>query len=411
MIVRLLTQTVFFALGQMWANKVRALLTTLGIVIGVFAITATIAAAGGLKGFVLDEFSKFGATKVFIWGNRPDELRDKLSWTDVKIKTREARDLREHSQYLTRLSMVASHRVTVRYQDRVKSGVSVTGIEPDWHEIEQRLVQDGRQFTETDDSEQLQVCLINEMAIEELRLDGGGIGKKIFLNNRRFVVVGVVETKEMSAMFGGGEARSEIFVPFSTMYKLRDWLWTSVVASMESPEVAEEAKAEIRFILRKARQLPADWPDTFDMFQMTQAVDNFNSMAGVMGMAAAVLVSISLLVGGVGIMNIMLVSVSERTREIGLRKALGARPAVILVQFLVEAVILCLAGGVIGLVVGQALMVLAQGSGGKLMENAEIPMWAIVLSFGFSGGVGVFFGMWPAVKAARLDPIEALRHE
>lgn len=212
-------------------------------------------------------------------------------------------------------------------------------------------------------------------------------------------------------MFGGGEARSEIFIPFSTLYKLRDWLWTSVVASMESPEVAEEAKAEIRHILRKSRQLPAEWPDTFDMFQMTQAVEQFNGMASAMMMAAGILVGISLLVGGVGIMNIMLVSVSERTREIGLRKALGARPAVILVQFLVEAVILCVMGGVIGLVVGQALMVLAQSQGGQLMKNAEIPMWAVILAFGFSGGVGVLFGMWPAVKAARLDPIEALRHE
>ena len=212
-------------------------------------------------------------------------------------------------------------------------------------------------------------------------------------------------------MFGGGEARSEVFIPFSTMYKLRDWLWTECIAQMESPEVAEEAKAEIRFILRKARNLPAEWPDTFDMFQMTQAVDNFNSMAGVMGMAAGVLVGISLLVGGVGIMNIMLVSVSERTREIGLRKALGARPVVILMQFLVEAVILCVMGGVIGLIVGQGLMVVAQAQGGKLMANATIPMWAIMLAFGFSGGVGVLFGMWPAVKAARLDPIEALRHE
>ena len=411
MLVRLMTQTVFFALGQMWANKVRALLTTLGIVIGVFAITATIAAAGGLKGFVLDEFQKFGATKMFIWGERPDELRDKLSWTDVKLKAREAEALRQHSEYLTRLSMVTRHRVSARYKDVQKAGVRVHGIEPDWHEIEQRFVIEGRQFTETDDNEQLQVCIINEMAIEELRLENGGVGEKIFLNNRRFIVVGVVETKEMSEMFGGGEARSEVFIPFSTMYKLRDWLWTEIIASMESPDVAEEAKAEVRFILRNLRQLPADWPDTFEMFQMTQAVDNFNAMAGVMGLAAGVLVSISLLVGGVGIMNIMLVSVSERTREIGLRKALGARPVVILMQFLVEAVILCVAGGVIGLIVGQGLMVIGQQSGGKLMENAVIPVWAILLAFGFSGGVGVLFGMWPAVKAARLDPIEALRHE
>jgi len=395
----------------MWSNKVRAMLTTLGIIIGVWAITSVIAAVGGLKGFVLNEFAKFGATKMFIWGERPDELRDKLSWTDVKIKPEEADLLREHATTLERLSMVTNHRVAVRYKDQIKSGVQVTGIQPEWHDIEQQFLTAGRQFTRADDDEQLQVCYVNDQAINELKLENGGVGEFITLNDRRFLIIGVIESKEMSAMFGGGESRAELYIPFSTMYKLRDWLWTDIVAQMKSPDVAEDCKQEVRFLLRKHRQLPAEWPDTFEMFQMTQAVDQFKAMAAGMTMGAGVLVGISLLVGGIGIMNIMLVSVSERTREIGLRKALGAQPIVVLLQFLVEAVILCLAGGMIGIIIGQATTLAMKQAPNIPLDAAEIPPWAFMLAFGFSALVGVIFGMWPAIKAARLDPIEALRHE
>src|SRR5690606_2536659 len=140
-------------------------------------------------------------------------------------------------------------------------------------------------------------------------------------------------------------------------------------------------------------------------------LQQFNQIAGVVTMVAAAVVGISLVVGGVGIMNIMLVSVSERTREIGLRKAVGARPAVVLVQFLIEAVVLCLVGGLMGLLIGQGLTMAIRQSPGAALDKAAIPVWAIILSFGFSAAVGVIFGMFPAVKAARLDPIVALRHE
>jgi len=409
--VRLIVQTVFFAVGQMLSNKVRAFLTTLGIIIGVWAITSVIAAVGGLKNFVLDEFAKFGATKVFIWGNVPDSLRDKVTWEEVRLSPADGEALRKHSETLERLTMQTSLGATVSHGDKIKQGVRVTGIEPDWHEIEQRFVMHGRALTQSDDEGELQVCLVNEQAIEELTLEKGGVGSYIFINNRRFLVVGVVETKEMSPMFGGGEARTEVFIPFRLAYRLRDWPWVEITAQMKSPDIAEDCKEEIRFILRKHRQLPADWEDTFEMFQMTQALENFRGMAAAMTASAGVLVGISLLVGGIGIMNIMLVSVSERTREIGLRKAVGANPVVILLQFLIEAVILCIAGGVVGLIAGQATTLALRNIPDFPMEGAEIPVWAILLAFFFSAGVGVVFGMWPAIKAARLNPIEALRHE
>ena len=182
-----------------------------------------------------------------------------------------------------------------------------------------------------------------------------------------------------------------------------------VIAASRTPELSSDAVAELRFYLRNARRLLPGEPDTFQLQAMEEIQQQFNVVAGIITAIASGIVGISLLVGGIGIMNIMLVSVSERTREIGLRKAVGARPSAILLQFLVESIVLCLLGGLLGLGGGQLLTLSI-----ALIPNADIqayiPLWAVGLAFGFSA-VGVYFGMFPAVKAALLDPIEALRHE
>jgi putative ABC transport system permease protein len=178
---------------------------------------------------------------------------------------------------------------------------------------------------------------------------------------------------------------------------------------MKSPELAEDVKAEVRFLLRSMRKLEPDAEETFQVEVLQQIIDQFNAMAAGISAGAGGIVAISLLVGGIGIMNIMLVSVSERTREIGLRKAVGARPAVILLQFLVEAVVLCLVGAALGLLAGQAITLLLQFA--EPLKRAQIPSWAVMLAAGFSAATGIIFGMFPAIKAARLDPIVALRHE
>jgi putative ABC transport system permease protein len=184
-----------------------------------------------------------------------------------------------------------------------------------------------------------------------------------------------------------------------------------VITACKSTDLTEEAKAEIEFYMRKKRKIDAGDPDTFRVEAIDQFVKQFNQIAAAITMVATGIVGISLLVGGVGIMNIMLVSVSERTREIGLRKAVGATPSAVLLQFLVEAVMLCMFGGLIGLLIGQGLTTALTKIPGAQLDKAYIPGWAVALAFGFAAAVGVIFGMFPAVKAARLDPIEALRHE
>jgi putative ABC transport system permease protein len=410
--VRVFLQTVVLALGQIWANKTRAALTALGIIIGVSSVTAVIAALTGMKTFVLGEFESFGANKIFMDGEVPRDLRGQISWMSVQLQEDEIEAILEHAPLIEQLTPMYMGSYEIRAGEEVMQSVSVTGIWPEWHEIEQRFVTYGRTFTRIDEEEGRQVCLINDMAIEELNLDQDPVGEYMLIKNRRFLIVGVVETKDVSAMFGGGEARTEIYIPLTMARKLNPDGWINyAIGTVSDPERGDEAVAEVRFVLRNMRGIRGDQQETFQVQVMQQFIDQFKGLAAGMTAIAGGVVSISLLVGGIGIMNIMLVSVSERTREIGLRKAVGARPSIVLLQFLVEAVVLCIVGGLIGLVIGQAMTLGLQNIPDANLESAHIPPWAVALAFAFSAGVGVVFGMFPAIKASRLDPIEALRHE
>jgi len=408
--IRLLMQTVVLALQQIWANKLRAILTTLGILIGVFAVALTATATTGMEGVVLKEFSTVGANKVWIFPRMPQGQRDRYSWRQIRMTVREVDGITSAAPSLAALTPVMEMSTSVQFGQNYKDMVTVQAVRPSWHEIEQRFAVQGRQLSEIDEEQRLSVCIINDKAIGELGLDRNPIGQRILVGGRAFTIVGVVETKTVSPMFGGDEARSEVYMPFRTGQMLRSEPRLYAMATTKSPEMYEDAKAEVRFYMRKARQLKPDEPDTFGVEAIEQFIQQFKKVAFVMTAVGMVIVAFSLAVGGVGIMNIMLASVSERTREIGLRKAVGARPAVILMQFLVEAITLCLVGGLVGLVISETL-VLAVRLGSKDFGDLTIPTWALVVSIAFCALTGVVFGMIPAIKASRLDPIEALRHE
>ena len=410
-LVRLFIQTVLLALGQIWANKTRAMLTALGIIIGVASVIAVVAGLSGMRGFVLKEFETFGARKVWVWGELPDELRTTMSWSDVKMTTYEIRQLVEKSPSIEKATPQMRDNLDIAYGTKLLRGVSSMGIWPEWHEIEGRSVIFGREMSQADNDNALQVCLINEKAVEELNLPNDPSGEILLVKGRRFVVIGVLETKQQSAMFGGGTPQAEIFIPYETQRMLNPYRWMWMMGQLKNPELAEDAKAEVRFIMRTMRGLSPGEPDTFEMEVLQNAIDQFNGLASGITLVAFAVMMICLLVGGIGIMNIMLASVSERTREIGLRKAVGARPAVVLMQFLVEAITLCVVGGLIGVAIGQGVTLLMKSAEGSALAEASVPAWAIGVAFGFSAAVGVVFGMFPAMKAARLNPIDALRHE
>jgi len=407
-------KAILLALEQIWINKTRSFLTSLGIIIGVASVCAVIAALTGLKTKVLSEFESFGASKMFILHNRPvGEPHSKYPFSEICMKIPELHA--RHCPSIEKLTPVTSLAATVETGDETASSVGVTGIWPAWHGIEGRDVLMGRPFAQIDEDNARQVCLINDKAIEKLRLPNDPTDTNLLVNGRRFLIVGVVADKPegmIQADFGAGGTEIEVFVPFATAVKMqRRVFFFMILAKIRAPELADEATAEARFVMCNMRGIGPDDPETFQVQALDQIINQFKALAAGITAIAGGIVGISLLVGGIGIMNIMLVSVSERTREIGLRKAVGATPAAVLMQFLLEAVTLCLVGGFIGLAIGNAFafgLTMIPDAG---LEHAIIPLWAVVMSFAFSATVGVVFGMFPAIKASRLDPIEALRHE
>jgi len=409
----LLLQSAALAASQIWANKVRSVLTTVGIVIGIASVTAVIAALTGLKASVLAEFETFGTNKIFILPERPQRGPYRTAtWSTIRFRPEHFDDLLAHCPSVSHLTRVTNFVRPVSYGVFSDEMVQVIGIEPDWHKVENRSVVLGRPFSMIDNDRALPVCLVNRKVQDKLGLDRDCTGQSIMIGQRRFLIVGVVESRSESSMFGENQSGLEVLIPFNTARRmLGPNSFFMAIAASRTPEVSEEARAEIAFYLRRVRGIKPGEADTFRVEAVERFVQQFRQVATTITLVAAGIVAISLVVGGVGIMNIMLVSVSERTREIGLRKAVGARPSAIMLQFLVEAVMLCCLGGALGLAAGQVLTTALAAIPNARLEQAQIPGWAIALAFGFSATVGLIFGMFPAIKAARLDPIDALRHE
>jgi putative ABC transport system permease protein len=405
-------QAITLAFSQIWANKSRAFLTALGIIVGVASTTAVIAALTGLKAKVLSEFESVGASKFFVFPDRPDNApRNMYPWEKILLKTAEAKAIRDECTLVKAITPITEVGLDVDSAGKRIEGITVAGIWPDWHEVQNRFVQEGRPFTQIDVDSERQVCLINQDAIRELDLPVNAVGEAILLGGRRFMIVGIIETTQ-ARFFGMNTSSAEIFIPFSVAEKLQDRnFFMRIEGLFVSPETAADGEDEVRFVLRRMRGLSPGDPQTFQVAAIDKFIAQFKTLAAGITAIAGGIVGISLLVGGIGIMNIMLVSVSERTREIGLRKAVGATPMAILLQFLLEAVTLCLVGGFIGIAFGRLAAFGLTMIPGAQLEQSDIPFWAVALSFVFSAMTGIVFGMFPAIKASRLDPIEALRHE
>ena len=403
-----LRESVGIALGGVRANKLRSFLTLLGIIIGVASVIAVMSFVAGLNRFVTQKLLNAGANVFvvdkygFITSQEAFEQADKNP--DVTLDDADA--LRVGVRHASMVVASAGSAVPVRYRNKVMKAVSIHGRGAGYDLIDDQAIGHGRHLSELDDEERRSLAVIGPEVGEELFGSQDPIGRTLRIGRYEFEIVGVTEAK--GKMFGQSQDRF-VTVPIRTFKKF----WQergSLEISVKSVDQAslDVAQQEARNILRARRHQRPGQPDRFGMTTSETWLQLYRTLTGGIFVVSIGVAAISLFVGGIVIMNIMLVSVTERTKEIGIRKALGARRRDILTQFLVEATTLSLAGGVIGIVLGSSLALIV---GAVSPLPAALSMTAVLMGVVMSTAVGMFFGSYPAARAARLDPIEALRYE
>nr|MBA2524538.1 ABC transporter permease [Pyrinomonadaceae bacterium] len=290
---------------------------------------------------------------------------------------------------------------------KTSAGVALQGTLPEFERAGTQVVSEGRFFTQSEEDTKQDVCVIGSKVADDFFNFGSPVGQTIKVGSDEFKVVGTLQKREQFLISGGSDDQNNvIYLPFSVARKLKPNEDDVFILAVGRAGQMDEAKDQVRDLLRVRRQVPFAAPDNFGMETSESILDNFRSITAGLAIAMVVISSVGLMVGGIGVMNIMLVSVTERTREIGVRKAIGAKRSDIMWQFLIEAATLTGIGGIVGLSIGWLSTFLL-----RLLLPSYVPLWAPVGGFVASVGIGLIFGLWPAWKAARLDPIESLRYE
>ena len=405
-----LVESFRIALTALRANPLRAALTTLGIVIAVAAVIAVVSIVQGLQFMIVGQLQEVGANFLIVLPDFQQQQAPGVVSRQVKLTWEDGEAIAREVPAVDLITPLLVGKQEVRYRDRRHEPDFVMGVNDDFPEIHNYFVEDGRFFSEIDLQHRRKVAVVGRKVADALRLGEAAIGREIYVGGRSATVIGVMEEKGQAL---GQDLDDLVFVPFDTALTLfgrraGDQVQLRLKAEPESVAEVEEG---IRRVLRRRHAIPEDDPNDFQVLKQDDLLDLYRSILGAVTAVIGGVVGVALIVGGIGIMNIMLVSVTERTREIGLRKAVGARRRDILWQFLIEAVALSLLGGVLGLALGYGLGALVIALLPIDLPPAYVPLWAVLLAFGFSAAVGVFFGIYPASKASRLDPIEALRYE
>ena len=391
----MMVESVRMSVSNIRQNRMRSFLTILGIMIGVTAVIALVTTISGVSSSISDSFSSMGASTMTLSATGTD-LQGGLT----------AENMEEISKldHVEGVSPSVSLSVTAARGDAYESGVRVAGRNDDYFVQEPDTLARGRAVNSIDLDQSLRVCLISEELVETFFYGDDPIGQELYLDGMRFTVVGVLAADadpSVSSMFSGSDA---VIVPYTTALKMNgETLVTSLTLYLGDANAAEAVEAELETCLDAIFDYE---DDTYSITTMESIADTMESMLSMMSALLGGIASIALLVGGIGIMNMMLTSVTERTVEIGLKKAIGARPGQIQAQFLIESFLLSMVGGLAGVVLGIALSaILCQVLG----TGFSLSYGAIALGVGFSAAVGVLFGWSPARKASRLNPIDALR--
>jgi putative ABC transport system permease protein len=408
-----LKEAAVMALATLRERKLRSALTVLGVTVGVVTVLAMVSIIQGLDRSFATQLESLGSNTIFIskfdpsFGRQPkaEELhRKELTLEDADAIRTEAPSVVGVSPLQRKIAE------TVRYREKQTDTPILIGVTPYYEFTHSQYIGRGRFITDADIRERSNIVVLGRDVEKALFEYEEAIGKEVKIAGVPFRVVGIMET--LGSFFGQSRDNS-IFVPITTYQKYYpeirppETIFVIIVRPRTRAEV-RSAMDEVRDILRTRRQLSFGEPDNFGISSQDALLDVYNQLTGATYLVLTAISAVALMIGGIGVMNIMLVSVTERTKEIGIRKAVGATKGSIMVQFLVEAVILTAIGGLIGLVIGEGLSFLINTYSPL---PAYIPLWAVILGVVVSAGIGIVFGLYPAWKAANLDPIDALRYE
>jgi putative ABC transport system permease protein len=404
----MILENVFIALKGLWANKLRSMLTLLGILIGVASVIAVVSIVQGFFFAVNDVFKDLGAGWVRITSFRPPgEEGERLG--RIRLTREDARALVASGHEILDVAPVMFGFQRIKKGERSVSS-TIAGTSASYQDVVGFYAGHGRFFTGIDDRHRRRVCVLGWKVARDLELPDDPVGSRVTIGGNEFTVVGMMEER---GDLIGLSLDDFVFVPYATAMSIFGEETegnTFLEVAVRSPDRLELARGQIIDVLRRAHRLKFDQPDDFRIVAQEQIIGVVDRISGISTYVAAGVAGVALFVGGIGIMNIMLVSVTERTREIGVRKAVGARRVNILLQFLIEATVLTLIGGALGVLigvgVGQAVAAVIPN-----FPSAYVPFWAIAAGLGVSIFVGVIFGVFPAARASRLDPIDALRYE
>lgn len=397
------------ALRALSGNKFRGFLTMLGIIIGVAAVITMLAIGQGSKKSIQDQISTMGSNMINVrpgTGQFGGVRQSGSSMQTLKLEDYEA--IVNQGEYITDVSPEVNSSGQVIFGAN-NAPTTIYGVNPSYMSIRKYVVAQGSMFTDTDVKTSAKVCLIGQTVVENLFTNGEDpIGQTIRFNKIPFTVIGILESKGDNTM--GQDQDDLVLAPYTTVMKriLAITYIQSIAASAISEDATEDAIGSIEDILRQQHKIPAGGEDDFNVRSQKELISMMSSTTDMMTILLSCIAGISLLVGGIGIMNIMYVSVTERTREIGLKMSIGAKGRDILMQFLIESILLSVTGGIIGVILGISSAYIVNL---VLAWPISIQLYTIVLSFVVCSATGIFFGWYPAKKASDLDPIEALRYE